>query len=902
MMCALPTVAMAANSTENINEFLGGTGEANNPYIISNKAHLSNVHKYPSAHFKLMSDIVLNDSDYVSGGLFYNDGKGWSPIGSKSSPFSGSFDGNNHSISGVKINIDESVGSSQIYGFFGYSSGNIKNLSVNGEYNIEIYGGTYGDDGKYTAHVGGLVGLNNSGKIEGCTADININYSSHIYGEVWVGGLVGQSIGGSFVQSSNTGDIVALSYPTNSTREPHGKIYAGGLAGSANNATVYKSYNTGIINATGKGIGCDHSYGSYLGSSYNIYSDGYGTAYVGGLFGHAGSTSIDIGYNAGALTATAESKCSTINVTSSYSYAYVGGSIGYSDNCTISNYYNIGELNAVTAHTETGMGTQNEYIYLGGICGYATSSLINQVYNIADYSFASTEERELDSLYTRIGGITGNQSMGTSAYYINTYDSTESGKLSISDFMYTEKLSGFDFTNVWALDVTSSYMLPTLIGMPFEGVFQVEMTGVEMHTLPTKTLYKKGVEEIDLTGVKIQVIRLEEYKCEIIDVTLDMISGWDINVAGNQTITVTYEGFSTIFTVEVRDDNTTEFAGGLGTEKWPYIITSASHMNNVRSYPSAYFRMDADVDMSETSWYPIGTFSGCFDGNGHVIKNLTIYSIVYFRDYYSDNYYLDSWGAGLIASNLGTVINVGVTGNIVVSYDKTIYVGGIAADNKGVIDQCFSDIKIDAKAKSFASYYSSSRESFCHAGGIAGYNNNGAIITNCYFTGSLNAKTQVGSYGTIRVCGNAYAYGISGGGGIIENCYSVGTVNATVGDISEAKAYVYAISKENSNCYSEIDDTMIFSKCYDGFDFVNIWGFDPFTEYKYPQLLVHLKKVDSISVISKPNDPIEMIEGLYPDLSQIIVQVNYKDGTSKSGSLSPSMIEQIGRASCRERV
>ena len=58
MLCLVPTVAMAANASENTTEFLGGTGEANNPYIISNKTHLSNVYKYPNAHFKLMSDIV----------------------------------------------------------------------------------------------------------------------------------------------------------------------------------------------------------------------------------------------------------------------------------------------------------------------------------------------------------------------------------------------------------------------------------------------------------------------------------------------------------------------------------------------------------------------------------------------------------------------------------------------------------------------------------------------------------------------------------------------------------------------------------------------------------------------------------------------------------------------------
>ena len=44
--------------------------------------------------------------------------------------------------------------------------------------------------------------------------------------------------------------------------------------------------------------------------------------------------------------------------------------------------------------------------------------------------------------------------------------------------------------------------------------------------------------------------------------------------------------------------------------------------------PTTYFRLDADIDMSGITLPPIGTdqypFVGSFNGNGHVISNLTV--------------------------------------------------------------------------------------------------------------------------------------------------------------------------------------------------------------------------------------------------------------------------------------
>lgn len=65
---------------------------------------------------------------------------------------------------------------------------------------------------------------------------------------------------------------------------------------------------------------------------------------------------------------------------------------------------------------------------------------------------------------------------------------------------------------------------------------------------PSETI-KQG-EEIDLTDVSIKVT-MASRKTSIVNVTKDMISGFDPNKIGEQTITVTYGGVSTTFIIKV---------------------------------------------------------------------------------------------------------------------------------------------------------------------------------------------------------------------------------------------------------------------------------------------------------------------------------------------------------------
>jgi hypothetical protein len=94
-------------------EFAGGDGTAENPYLIATKEQLNSVRNHLSSNFKMTADIVFTAADFTDGGEFYNGGAGWDPIGtsldnmiSSSDPvFRGTFDGNNHTISGLYVNL-----------------------------------------------------------------------------------------------------------------------------------------------------------------------------------------------------------------------------------------------------------------------------------------------------------------------------------------------------------------------------------------------------------------------------------------------------------------------------------------------------------------------------------------------------------------------------------------------------------------------------------------------------------------------------------------------------------------------------------------------------------------------------------------------------------------------------
>ena len=188
-----------------------------------------------SGYYILMKDIDL--TDYLSpSGEGYNDGKGWTPIGSyvdtldtsiaTEYSFKGTFDGNGHVISGLYSNRKDTASFNA--GLFGYttSTSTIRNLGVVGSLKVSSYSG-------------GLVG-SNSGVIENCFADVDMDVSSGEAVYRYVGGFVGNNFG-TISNCYSLGEVVS---DTEFAR------FAGSNQGSIINCYTYKNdFSSAIVGA-----------------------------------------------------------------------------------------------------------------------------------------------------------------------------------------------------------------------------------------------------------------------------------------------------------------------------------------------------------------------------------------------------------------------------------------------------------------------------------------------------------------------------------------------------------------------------------------------------------------------------------------------------------------------------
>jgi len=163
--------------------------------------------------------------------------------------FSGTFDGQGHTINGLVINLP----SANYVGLFGYTS------LTSAIRNVGLAGGSVSG----TTGVGGLVGSNN-GTISNSYATCKVSG-----GNSYVGGLVGFNNGtisnsyatgtvsgfsyvGGLVGSNNTGAMISNSYAAGSVS---GTATVGGLAGYNYNATISNSFYDTTTSGQSKGIG-----------------------------------------------------------------------------------------------------------------------------------------------------------------------------------------------------------------------------------------------------------------------------------------------------------------------------------------------------------------------------------------------------------------------------------------------------------------------------------------------------------------------------------------------------------------------------------------------------------------------------------------------------------------------
>ena len=199
------------------------------------------------------------------------------------------------------------------------------------------------------------------------------------------------------------------------------------------------------------------------------------------------------------------------------------------------------------------------------------------------------------------------------------------------------------------------------------------------------------------------------------------------------------------------------YSGGAGTESDPYQIGNVTDWVTLTAAPedwASHFRLVTDIDFAGEAVLPIapnvagsyifqGTpFSGVFDGGGHVLRNIVVNL--------PDDSHVGLFGfvaSGGVLMDLG-VEQVTTTGNE--------FVGGLAGMNEGSITRCRITGTVTVAGQSG------------YGGGLAGYNNGGAIES-CHTACEVTCDTMGCELGGLA--GINYT-------GTIVSCYAMGPVTA----------------------------------------------------------------------------------------------------------------------------
>ena len=274
-----------------------------------------------SANAVLIADITLNSSlieNLAADGTAKADYevRSWMPI-SPDVNYSGTFDGDNHTIRGLYYNVTSS--DTQVNaGLFGRNAGTIKNVSVKGSYFKLNFGGKY-------CIFGILCGFN-AGTIENCYNESAITLTGTVLSVAYFGGICGDNGGNGIIKNCNNVGKVSSEA---SCSQPI--IYVGGVSGINSSGTIENSSNTGEVSGIcNVGGVCGYNYGSSTIESCHNTGEVIGTEGVGGVCGKVLLSKITNCYNT-----------NTGKVTGS---SYVGGVCGeievYGGTATIENCYN----------------------------------------------------------------------------------------------------------------------------------------------------------------------------------------------------------------------------------------------------------------------------------------------------------------------------------------------------------------------------------------------------------------------------------------------------------------------------------------------------------------------------------------------------------------------------------
>jgi len=732
---------------------LTGSGTQDDPYLITSWIdfdEFANNTAYYDDYIKMQCNLDLYTRTYPSAVISPDtDPCTWSYQGS---PFSGTFDGAGHTISGIHISTDDQ--DRRFLGLFGSiaASGHVKNLNVtativtsSASRDVGIIAGR--NEGMIShclvlgsvgggQYVGGIAGIS-TGKLERCGADCFINES---FGSEKIGGLAGEN---------NFGQIVEC------WAEHHvaGEKQVGGLVGANDGGEIVRSFSEAKV--IGAGIGA--AVGGFTGYNSGTIADCYATGEVAGV---------------------------NVNF-------YFGGFAGWTEN-DITNCYFAGPvptgvagfLGEIWGGTLTGLfwdidisestraydyGTTPPY----DITGKTTSQMQTlSTFTAAGWDFDPNDgdpavwQMLPDESPRLVWEVNGGLSTTTIPDVVNLTQAQAESDIVAADLVVGNITQAYSSTvpagSVIRQSPSAGYRV-----MTDSVVCMVVSMGPQFVPAPDLTGMTEAEAADTLTslGLTLGIVITEYHPTVPVDIIFsqDAAPG-TILLLGSPVDIIVSLGWIVL--------------PGQGTKDDPYLISSNLELQIFADERSAarywvtdvYTCLTSDLDLSGVSLGMIGypnLFNGVFDGQNHVITNL--------RD--TDH------GLFNIDPN-GVVMNIRLEDIEIVS--SSSFAGGIAASNQGLIRNCCVSGSVTGGVNSW------------YTGGICG-SNPGGTIEKCYWTGDVTANDFGGG-----IVGYNGWYEIRPGEwsrGRVRNCAAIGSVSGRY-DIGGLVGYN---KTEITMCYSQAD-------------------------------------------------------------------------------------------------
>lgn len=290
------------------------TGE-NGVYLIGTGAELAWFAQKVNGGSTKISGILTADIDLA--------GYEWTPIGTASKQFAGTFDGQNHTVDNLSINYSSTTPIPLYRGLFGWVSGanvtdraKIENMTVNG---TVVASSTKSVN---DAYVGGIAGRADYADLTNLHANVDVSIKRTSGNYQSVGGVVGGTYYSLNVTNcSNSGNVT-------------GWRYCAGIVGNISSgnqpSTITGCVNTGSITAPSTcaaGIVSNLPNGCKVTACYNTGTIKAGGNYPAGIVGYCANSEVRSCFNLGTVT------CNT-----TFTYGSVIGTVSSAD-AVIKNLY-----------------------------------------------------------------------------------------------------------------------------------------------------------------------------------------------------------------------------------------------------------------------------------------------------------------------------------------------------------------------------------------------------------------------------------------------------------------------------------------------------------------------------------------------------------------------------------